>query len=119
MEGSADQSRREPAPIVFVGGTGRSGTHIIGKLLGRSADLALIPLECRFHVEDRGFPGLLAGEVSKRRFLRRMRGVWWRGLQRGRPTGLYKFVDRERFDLARAAFDERSDSAPDGACHDL
>jgi hypothetical protein len=119
MEATPSEPKREAAPLVFVGGTGRSGTHVIGRLLGRSADLALIPLECRFHVEDRGFPGLLAGEVSKRRFLRRMRGFWWRGLQSGRLRGLYKFVDRERFDLALAAFDERFDSDPEGACHDL
>src|SRR5205823_7120632 len=54
---------RTPAPIVFVGGTGRSGTHVIARLLGRSMDLAAIPVECRFHAEERGFPGLLSGQV--------------------------------------------------------
>src|ERR671937_1000698 len=104
MESAASDPRPRTAPLVFVGGTGRSGTHVIGKLLGRSADLAPIPLECRFHVEDRGFPGLLSGDVSKRRFMRRMRGFWWKGFQRTRFRGLYRFVDRERFDAALAAF---------------
>jgi hypothetical protein len=111
--------RRETAPIVFVGGTGRSGTHIIGKLLGRSADLALIPVECRFHTEPRGFPGLLAGDVSKRRFLRRMRGFWWKGFQGTRRRGMYRFIERDRYDTALADFDERFDSEPEEACRQL
>src|SRR5204862_819478 len=119
VEATPGEPRASAAPLVFVGGTGRSGTHVIGRLLGRSADLALIPVECRFHVEDRGFPGLLAGEVSKRRFMRVMRGFWWRGLQSGRLRGLHKFVERERFDTALAAFDERFDDDPERACHDL
>ena len=41
------------APIVFVGGTGRSGTHVIADLLGRHGHLRSIPVECRFHVEPR------------------------------------------------------------------
>jgi hypothetical protein len=119
MEAAPSQPRRPPAPLVFVGGTGRSGTHVIAKLLGRSADLALIPLECRFHTDERGFPGLLAGEVSKRRFVRRMRGFWWRGFHRGRFRGLHRFVERERFDAALAAFEERFDDDPEGACRRL
>src|SRR5436190_7231635 len=119
MEAAPNDARPSAAPLVFVGGTGRSGTHVIGRLLGRSADLALIPVECRFHVEDRGFPGLLGGDVSKRRFLLRMRGFWWRGFQRGRFRGLHKFVERERFEVALAAFDGRFDDDPEGACRDL
>ncbi len=119
MDASASESRREVAPIVFVGGTGRSGTHIIGKLLGRSADLALVPVECRFHVEPRGFPGLLSGEVSKRRFMRRMRGFWWKGFQGTRRRGMYKFIERDRYDAALAAFSERFDAEPEEACRRL
>jgi Sulfotransferase family len=96
-----------PPPIVFVGGTGRSGTHILGKLLGKHERLALVPVEVRFHVDEHGFPGLLAGEVSKDEFLRRLRGFWWRGFQTRRLRGLYRFVPQERFDEAVAAF-ERS-----------
>ena len=104
---------------MFVGGTGRSGTHIVGKLLGRSADLALVPVECRFHVEPRGFPGLLAGEVSKRRFVRRMRGFWWKGWQGRRRRGMYKFIEKDTYDEAVAAFSERYDDDPEGACRQL
>ena len=34
-----DRPARHVAPIVFVGGTGRSGTHIVAKLLGRHGKL--------------------------------------------------------------------------------
>lgn len=115
----ANRPAPQVAPILFVGGTGRSGTHIVARLLGRSMSLVNIPVECRFHVEDRGFPGLLAGRVSKRSFLRRLNGFWWRGRQRGRWRGMYRLMERERFDTAVAAFDERFDADPEGACRAL
>ena len=110
--------RRVP-PVTFVGGTGRSGTHIVAKLLGRHGKLHLIPVECRFHVEERGFPGLLAGTTTKAAFLRRLRGFWWKGFQTSRLRGMYRFVPRDRFDEAVAAFDARFDSEPEAACRDL
>src|SRR2546423_15723282 len=70
-----------PPAIVFVGGTGRSGTHVLAKLLSKHPRLSLIPVEVRFHVEDQGFPGLLAGTTSKEDFVRRLRGFWWKGFQ--------------------------------------
>ena len=58
----------KPPPVVFVGGTGRSGTHVLAKLLGRhhkpGARARRGPLPRR----DRGFPGLLVGQVSKDQF---------------------------------------------------
>lgn len=119
MEADPGEGRRPPAELIFVGGTGRSGTHIIGKLLGRSADLALIPVECRFHVEEKGFPGLLAGDVSKRKFIRRMRGFWWKGFQRTRKRGMHRFIERDRYDAALEAFSERFDDEPEEACRRL
>jgi hypothetical protein len=119
MAAQPEATSRTPAPIVFVGGTGRSGTHVIARLLGRSMDLAAIPVECRFHAEDRGFAGLLGGDVSKRAFVRRMRGFWWKGFQSSRFRGLHRFVDRERFETALARFEERFDADPEGACRQL
>lgn len=111
--------KANPAPIVFVGGTGRSGTHIVSSLLGRTQGYALIPVECRFHVERRGFPGLLAGEVSKRQFIKRLRGFWWKGFQTNRFRGLYRFVDPDVFEAAVARFDSDFDSDQEGACRRL
>jgi hypothetical protein len=106
-------------PVTFVGGTGRSGTHIVARLMGSHGKLRAIPVECRFHTDDRGFPGLLEGRVTKKAFVRRMRGFWWRGFQTNRMRGLYRFVPRERFKRALAAFEEGFDAEPEPACRRL
>jgi len=107
-------------PITFVGGTGRSGTHIVARFLGRHARIASIGVECRFHVEDRGFPGLLDGSVTRDQFLRRLRGFWWRGKMNGRERGMFRFVPEERFSDAVATFEESFDpDAPEDACRRL
>jgi hypothetical protein len=108
-----------PPPVLFVGGTGRSGTHVIAKLLGKHSKLALVPVEVRFHVEDAGFPGLLSDEDSKERFLKRLRGFWWRGFQTRRMRGLYKFVPEDRFERAVADFDSAYEVDREGACRKL
>jgi Sulfotransferase family len=105
--------------VVFVGGTGRSGTHIVAQLLGRTHNLAMIPVEVRFHTDADGFAGLLAGEVSLERFVKRLRGFWWRGFQTRRFRGLFRFVDRERFDAAIEEFERRFADDPEGACRKL
>jgi hypothetical protein len=105
--------------VTFVGGTGRSGTHVVSRLLASHGKLDLIPVECRFHVERRGFPGLLAGTTTKRQFIRRLRGFWWRGFQTNRMRGMYRFVPRERFEGAVEAFDESFDDDPEDACREL
>ena len=120
MAADSPQPRREgPAPILFVGGTGRSGTHVVAKLAARNSNYRLVPVECRFHTDPDGFPGLLAGEVSKRAFVRRMRGFWWKGFQTDRLRGLYRFMPRERLDRALGAFEEGFDAAPEAACRKL
>jgi Sulfotransferase family len=110
---------RQPPPIVFVGGTGRSGTHVLAKLLTRHPRLAMFPIEVRFHVEERGFPGLLAGRVSKQQFVRRLRGFWWKGFQTRRMRGLYRFVPEQSFERAVADFEASFDADAEGACRQL
>src|ERR671929_1283593 len=105
----------KPPPVLFVGGTGRSGTHVLAKLLGKHSKMALVPVEVRFHVEPRGFPGLLSGEVTKEQFLRRLRGFWWRGFQTRRMRGLYRFIPEGRFQRAVAAFEESFNPGADAA----
>ncbi len=56
----------ELAKLVFIGGTGRSGTHVLSRLLSRHDRFGLVPVEVRFHTDADGFPGLLAGEVTPR-----------------------------------------------------
>ena len=123
-ESRADRRRRRrpvsnAPPLVFVGGTGRSGTHVLARLLARHHRLFMVPVEVRFHVEERGFPGLLDGSVSKRDFVQRMRGFWWKGFQTGRMRGMFRFVPRERLDGALDVFEAAFDDDPEGACRQL
>ena len=115
------ETRPAPAPIVFVGGTGRSGTHIIAQLLCRNVDMALIPVETRFHCEPGGFPDLLAGEVTKAEFLKRLTGTWWKGFQtnRLRFRGMHRLMDSERFAAAVATFDAGFEADREAACRRL
>ena len=100
LGGETPSARRRPAKLVFVGGTGRSGTHVLSQLISRHNRYGLVPVEVRFHTDPDGFPGLLAGEVTPEQFVKRMRGFWWRGFQTDRFRGMYRFVDRDRYDAA-------------------
>ncbi len=118
--GVADRPAQHITPIIFVGGTGRSGTHVVAKFLGRHKRLTAIGVECRFHVEDKGFPGLLDGSVTKEQFLKRLRGFWWRGNINGRDRGMFRFVPEDRFEEAVAKFDAAFDpESPEAACREL
>jgi len=116
------QTRSEPAELVFVGGTGRSGTHILSHLLDRHSRFHGVPIECRFHCNPKGLADVVKGEADPEDFLRKLRGYWWhrvrigdrayvrakwRALGRGRDRGLKTILDPDRFEAAAAAF-ERS-----------
>jgi len=104
---------------VFVGGTGRSGTHVLARLLGRHSRYRDVEIEARFHCNPRGFPDLLAGRVTLVQFLRKLRRFWWHRIKAGEPfpallpslplgreeRGLYKVVPQERFEAAVSSFE--------------
>lgn len=107
-------------PITFVGGTGRSGTHIVSRFLGRHMRLTSIGVECRFHTDDDGFPGLIDGSVPVDAFVKRLRGFWFKGRMRGRDRGMFRFLSEERLEWAIRRFEEGFDSAePEPACRQL
>lgn len=130
--GAADAAL--PPAVVFVGGTGRSGTHVMAELLGRHPRFALVPVESRFHVNPGGFPDLLAGRVTPERFLRKLRRFWWRRIPAGEPApallpsvplgrqtrGLYKALEEPDFRAAVERFAHRADGeALDVSCRRL
>ena len=78
---------------------------MLSQLISRHNRYGLVPVEVRFHTDPDGFPGLLAGEVTPEQFLKRLRGFWWKGFQTSRFRGMYRFVDRDRFDAAVARFE--------------
>jgi len=115
---------RSPADPVFVGGTGRSGTHVLSYLLDRHSRFHSVPIECRFHCNPKGLADLVTGRTTPELFLEKLRGYWWhrvrvgdrayvrarwRALGRGgRVRGLHTIIDRERFEEAVVRFE---------ACH--
>ncbi len=125
----------DPPPIVFVGGTGRSGTHVLADLIGHHRRWALVPIESRFHVNPQGFPDLLAGEVTSKEFVRKLRRFWWYRIPAGEPVpaiaprlrlgrqtrGLHRFVSPEGFEAAVGRFEEAAagDGSLDVACRRL
>jgi hypothetical protein len=119
LGGGEVERASEPAPLLFIGGTGRSGTHVLAQLISRHSEFGLVPVEVRFHTDADGFPGLLAGEVTAERFVKRLRGFWWRGFQTNRMRGMYRFVDRERFDAAVERFEAEHPGDLEAACRHL
>ncbi len=125
---------RQPADLVFVGGTGRSGTHILSYLLDRHSRFHGVPIECRFHCNPKGLADLVTGKTTAEQFLRKLRGYWWhrvrvgdrayvrarwRALGRGRVRGLHTIVPAGRFSEAVAAFEANCSRDVVGASRSL
>jgi hypothetical protein len=115
-----------PAPggaeprLVFIGGTGRSGTHALAHLLGRHSELADVPIEARFHCNKRGMPDLLEGRITLRTYLAKLRGFWWHRVRvDGQPRGLYNLMRRAEFDAAVDRFENAYPVDPLAACRGL
>ncbi len=125
--------RPESPDLLFVGGTGRSGTHVVSQLLSNHPHYARVPIEARFHVNPQGFPDLLAGKVGPEQFLRKLKRFWWRRIRAGevapviahriafgrKVRGLHKIVERDRFDAAVEEFERTWPADLELACRNL
>ncbi len=106
--------------LVFIGGTGRSGTHALAGLLGRHSHFADVPIEARFHCNKRGMPDLLEGRITVRAYLAKVRGFWWHRVRvDGQPRGLYNLLRRAEFDAALERFEVGFVADPVAACREL
>ncbi len=105
--------------VLFVGGTGRSGTHVVSKLVGRLSRYEKIGNEVRFHCDPGGFPDLLSGAVTLDEFVSRLRGTWWRRVQTMQVRGLHRTVPRKRFESAVEEFAGSFEDGPEQACRAL
>lgn len=88
---------------IFVGGTGRCGTHALADLIAAGGAHARVPEEIRVHVTSTGMPGFISGRFSRIQTLRALRRVWWKhgvDWNPGAVVGLYEVADRK--DFARA-----------------
>jgi hypothetical protein len=68
---------RQPANLVFVGGTGRSGTTVLAHLIGQHSRFATVPIECRFHCHPKGLADVVAGRSAPEEFVRKLDTYWW------------------------------------------
>ncbi len=106
-----------PHPI-FVGGVGRSGTHVMARLIGAGPRYHRVRTEARFHAWEGGLPDLCAGRTTLDQFAERMRGSWW---QRGanQRQGLHRICGRDTFDAALSRFEQGFAQAPADASRGL
>jgi Sulfotransferase family len=117
---AAGSERGAPSDLVFVGGTGRSGTHVIARLLDHHPRYHAIPIECRFHCNPNGLADVVTGRSTPEEFLAKLRRFWWhrvryggRAVTRlaalarrgGKVRGLHKIISRDRFEEAVARFE--------------
>jgi hypothetical protein len=130
---TVDLQRPEHPDLLFIGGTGRSGTHVLSQLLSQHSHWARVPIEARFHVNPQGFPDLLSGKVSPEEFLRKLRRFWWKRIRAGevapvlarriafgrKVRGLHKIVERDRFEAAVADFERTYPADLELACRNL
>jgi sulfotransferase family protein len=105
-----------PAEPFFVGGTGRSGTTIVGELLGARADMSLVPIELRFHVDRGGLADLGRGEIEVEDFVKKMRNRWYQRKDRNGPRGLHVIATRPQMRAGFRALREGYDADPWAAC---
>ena len=93
----------EPADLVFVGGTGRSGTTVISHLLDHHSRFRGVPIECRFHCNPKGLADVVGGRATPEQFVRKLRTYWWYRVRVGGralvPAGV---IGRSRVALWRA-----------------
>ena len=111
---------------IFTGGTGRSGTTVLGTLLGKHSQVwATLPRELRFLTDRFGLldltivgtaPSLLPAAIKERLFLRRLNGEWWyRVGPDGHERGLHRGVLPHEFERAQQQFRESQVNPADRA----
>jgi hypothetical protein len=113
-----------PRDLVFVGGTGRSGTHVVARLLGSGDRYRMVPVEARFHCNPRGLADVVTGKATPDEFVAKLRRFWWHRVRLGgrarvrlarvasrgggKVLGLHKIVAPDRFEEAVGRFEAAS-----------
>ena len=96
-------------PVVFVGGTGRSGTTVVGRTIGAHPRHALIKVESKFISARGGLCDLALGATDIDVFENRILGRWFRPPLEG---GLFRIMDEETIRAALPALRGRVRSEP-------
>lgn len=89
--------RDAPNRPIFVGGTGRSGTTIAGRLLGHHRDVGSTnPRELRFVASTGGVADAYAGRVTPQQVVANLWEHWYlRTKPSGATSGLFRRFDRD------------------------
>ena len=87
-----DHATTLPRPPLLVGGTGRSGTTVLGRLLGEHPDYHMIGTEVRFITAPGGLIDLAEARTNLPEFRTRILGEWF---VRGPRKGLHVITERE------------------------
>ena len=104
----------------WIGGTGRSGTTAIGRLLGHHPALFRITDELRFHSAPEGLPALLSGEEDLPAFRHWMlTKMFRRPSPNATPKGLHRRVSEERLTSLLDDFERRYAHDPAAAVRSL
>lgn len=100
-------------PPLFVGGTGRSGTTIVARLLGKGSRYATLSRELKFHSHPGGLTDLLDGNTSLDDFCGQLRDRWWgEDTPEGASGGFLPMCSPRTFEPAVARFRENFTSDP-------
>jgi hypothetical protein len=95
--------------VLFVGGTGRSGTTVLGRLIGAHPDYAMVPSESKFITGPGGLCDLARGTTTLAEFEALLLGRRFR-TRFGR--GLHTIVDAGTVEAALPRLRERLRSEP-------
>lgn len=111
---SAGTSPVAPDRPIFVGGTGRSGTTVAGRLLGHHRDLRTTnPREIRFIASKGGLADAYAGLVTPEQVVSSLWEHWYvRVKPSGARSGLFRRLDEEHMRVACAEYVERFAADP-------
>lgn len=84
---------------IFVGGTGRSGTTIVARLIGAHPRYHLVPIELQVHAAPGGLSDAVTGAVSLEWLLPHLGRYWFsHPAPGGGARGLVRICSRERYD---------------------
>jgi Sulfotransferase family len=95
---SGDSHR--PSGPILVGGTGRSGTHVVAALAGSGGRYAQVPAELRVHAARDGIPAYADGAIGRRRLLTELSTRWWSQRPAWDPStarGIHRIAPRRRY----------------------
>lgn len=106
-------------PPIFVGGTGRSGSTILGDLLDSHPAYAVVPIEMRFHTQPRGLIDVLAERVTLREFEAEMLGTFFRWESPEGTRGFHLVMEKDVVADALRLFSEQFADDRFSAARDL